>query len=106
VKLDVSDIEEQAERAGKRISDLFGTNLSKTFTMVANLNATPLYTQWNKAMNNLSSKASQSNRLIIDNPFRNMTIRGYASGKYDIPEDGWFRASKGELMEDLMMEQV
>ena len=64
-------------------------------TINTKLNTNGLYSSWNTAMDKFSIKASQSNN-ILPNVFPSLKINGYANGGF--PEDGWFRASHGELM--------
>ena len=64
-------------------------------TINTKLNTNGLYSSWNTAMDKFSIKASRSNN-ILPNVFPSLKINGYANGGF--PEDGWFRASHGELM--------
>lgn len=46
----------------------------------------------------------KTSRMSVQNVYSNLSvanfpdIKGYATGVYNVPEDGWFRASKGEYL--------
>lgn len=87
-------IEGQVANNGASIGAVLGKNISDNIK----INGNTLNRTWNNATQSLQSKLSSLVNSGLSMFGINLKIPGFADGKFDIPEDGWFRASKGELM--------